>query len=228
MAAFRSSFQVATFTGWHCYLSTASSHSDLTAGREEHSCSRSCFWLIEQQFWCQTCLNIRPSALSSVSSNRRVRSDTAVPAAWISHNKVITHVTLDHLHQCVQSFHFHPGWQNVNDQQAATKKNIMHIDECRRAEIRRDINKSSTRSGSRKWTFSGQLWRLSNCQRCCWMLNHMRRWSSRCQLPQLLSQPESEPKPEPASSEVCQRSQQLMYRCLYLLSFPPLCQISGT
>lgn len=73
--------------------------------------SLSLFWLIRQQFWCQTYLNIESSAASSVSSSWRVSSDIALPAAWISHNKVITHVTLHDSHQRVQSFNFHQVWQ---------------------------------------------------------------------------------------------------------------------
>ena len=69
--------------------------------------SSSLFWLIKQQFWCQTYLNVPSSAASLVSSSWRVSSDTAVPAAWISYNKVITHVTLNESHQWVQFFNFH-------------------------------------------------------------------------------------------------------------------------
>lgn len=98
----------------------ASWHKNVATGRGTQllmlCISLSLFWLIEQQFWCQTYLNVHSSAASLVSSSWSVSSDTAVPAAWISHNKIITHVTLNDLHQWVQSFNFHQVWQNVNNQ----------------------------------------------------------------------------------------------------------------
>lgn len=89
--------------------------SNVQLAQHEHRCvSLNLFFLIEQQVWCQSCLNIQPFAASLVPSSCRVSSDTAVPAAWISHNKVITHVTLNHLHHWVQSLNFHQVWQNLS------------------------------------------------------------------------------------------------------------------
>lgn len=98
--------------------------------------SLSLFWLIKEQFWSRTYSNVPSSAASLVSSSWRVSSDTAVPAAWISYNKVITHVTLNESHQWVQSFNFHKVWQNSSPQQAnklageRSKQIFMNKDNC--------------------------------------------------------------------------------------------------
>lgn len=46
-----------------------------------------------------------------------------------------------------------------------------------------------------KLTFSGQLWMLTSCYWCCWMLFHMKQWGWLCQPSLLFPQPQSPATP---------------------------------
>lgn len=71
--------------------------------------SLSFFWLIQQQFWCETY-----SALQSSAASWGVSSNAAEPDAWLSNKKLITRVTFNNSHHWMHYFFLPHLWQISN------------------------------------------------------------------------------------------------------------------
>lgn len=134
-------------------------------------------------------------------------------------SRVITHVTLDDLHQRAQSFHLRQVWQlqqpvNLERRQKKKKKHVAQTDEWGHLKIWWQINKSSiTRvqdEGPPRASCGG------------WPTVSDAQSHEAVALTHSATLIISSAKVK--GGKVCQRRQRLMYRCFYLLSFQPLCQ----